>query len=360
MNKENPKKNKKSFEYYIAQRKEEFRCQYDHERSWENLQYKLQKRKNHRLSLYCVAASAAFLFLILGVSHIFSLHNNTQNKEAVVAAVVSFPETGSRKAILTLENGEKVDLSVKKGTISNANSTVINNNANQLLTYRKVEEVSSTPQINTLAIPRGGEYQLILSDGTRIWMNAESLLRYPTSFIGEKREVFLEEEAFFEVAKDAKHPFIVHTNRHSVEVLGTSFNISAYPDYKVYTTLAEGRIKVSTTKVSVVLNPDQQAVIEPNNDDIVTRDVPAYLFTSWAKGNYEFRNTSLSEIVAQLSRWYNVDIYFKNESLKDKRFAGIIFRDEELNFAIEVIERVSNVHFTREEETIYIEDSREK
>ena len=120
MNKENPKKNKKSFEYYIAQRKEEFRCQYDHERSWENLQYKLQKRKNHRLSLYCVAASAAFLFLILGVSHIFSLHNNTQNKEAVVAAVVSFPETGSRKAILTLENGEKVDLSVKKGTIYGA------------------------------------------------------------------------------------------------------------------------------------------------------------------------------------------------------------------------------------------------
>ena len=110
----------------------------------------------------------------------------------------------------------------------------------------------------------------------------------------------------------------------------------------------------------VNINPDQQAVIEPDNDDIVTRDVPAYLFTSWAKGNYEFRNTSLSEIVAQLSRWYNVDIYFKNESLKDKRFAGIIFRDEELNFAIEVIERVSNVHFTREGETIYIEDSREK
>ena len=197
MNKENPKKNKKSFEYYIAQRKEEFRCQYDHERSWENLQYKLEKRRKHRISLYCVAASAALLFLILGISHIFSLHNNTQNKEAVVAAVISFPETGSRKAILTLENGEKVDLSVKKGTISNVNSTVINNNANQLLTYRKVEEVSSTPQINTLAIPRGGEYQLILSDGTRIWMNAESLLRYPTSFVGEKREVFPRRGSFF-------------------------------------------------------------------------------------------------------------------------------------------------------------------
>lgn len=359
MNKENPKKNKKYFEYYIAQRKEEFRCQYDHERSWKNLQCKLQKRRKRRVSLYWVTVSAALFFLTLGISHIFPLHNNTQNKKAVVAAAVSFPETGSRKAILTLESGEKVDLSVKKGMISNASSTVINNNANQLLTYKKAGEVSSAPQINTLTIPRGGEYQLILSDGTRIWMNAESTLRYPTSFVEEKREVFLEGEAFFEVAKDAKHPFIVHTSRHSVEVLGTSFNISAYPDYKVYTTLAEGRIKVSTARASVVLNPDQQAVIEPDNDDILTRDVPAYLFTSWAKGNYEFRNTSLAEIVAQLSRWYNVDIYFKNESLKDKRFAGIIFRDEELNFAIEVIERVSNVHFIREGEAIYIEDKHE-
>ena len=107
-----------------------------------------------------------------------------------MAAVVSFPETGSRKAILTLENGEKVDLSVKKGTISNESSTIINNNSNQLLTYKKVEEVSSTPRMNTLAVPRGGEYQLILSDGTRIWMNAESFLRYPASFVGRKEKCF--------------------------------------------------------------------------------------------------------------------------------------------------------------------------
>ena len=199
MNKENPKKNKKSFEYYIAQRKEEFRCQYDHERSMGKPGpiTSLKKRRKRRISLYCVAASAALLFLILGISHIFSLHNNTQNKEAVVAAVISFPETGSRKAILTLENGEKVDLSVKKGTISNVNSTVINNNANQLLTYKKVEEVSSTPQINTLAIPRGGEYQLILSDGTRIWMNAESLLRYPTFFRWRKKRSISRRGSFF-------------------------------------------------------------------------------------------------------------------------------------------------------------------
>ena len=117
MNKENPKKNKKSFEYYIAQRKEEFRCQYDHERSWENLQYKLQKRKESPSQFILCSTRQLFFSLFRSQFTIFSLHNNTQNKEAVVAAVVSFPETGSRKAILTLENGEKVDLSVKKGTI---------------------------------------------------------------------------------------------------------------------------------------------------------------------------------------------------------------------------------------------------
>ncbi len=126
-------------------------------------------------------------------------------------------------------------------------------------------------------------------------------------------------------------------------------------------TIASEQVKEFLKKMEYIGFTKQATIqlIELDNDDIVTRDVPAYLFTSWAKGNYEFRNTSLSEIVAQLSRWYNVDIYFKNESLKDKRFAGIIFRDEELNFAIEVIERVSNVHFTREGETIYIEDKHE-
>lgn len=358
MDKGNLKNNEKYFEYYMAQRKEEFRCQYDHEHSWGKLQSKLQKIRIRRISFYCASVSAALFFLILGLSHIFSLYNNTQNKASIVTTVVSFPETGGRKAILTLENGEKVDLSVKNGTISTTNSAVINNDDNQLLTYKKAEGSSSTPKINTLAVPGGGEYQLLLSDGTRIWMNAESVLRYPTSFVEGKREVFLKGEAFFEVSKDTLHPFIVHTDRLSVEVLGTSFNISAYPDYKTYTTLAEGRIKVSTSKTSVVLNPDQQAVIEMDNEDIVTRDVPASLFTSWTKGSYEFRNTSLAEIVAQLSRWYDVEICFKNESLKNKKFAGVIFRHEELNFAIEVIERVSDVHFTREGKKCYIEDKR--
>lgn len=357
MDKEKPKNNKKHFEYYLTERNEEFRSRYNHEYSWKKLHQRIQRRKVRRISLYCMTASVAFFLLAIGINHIISLHNNTLNKDAMMTATVSFPETGSRKAILTLESGEKIDLTVQKGTIPSAGSVIINNKANELLTYKKMNTIKETPQMNILTVPRGGEYQLILSDGTRVWMNAESSLRYPTSFAEEKREVYLIGEAFFEVAKDVIHPFIVRTDRHSVEVVGTSFNISAYPDHRIYTTLAEGKVRVSISTTSVLLDPDQQAIIEANNDEIATREVFAHLFTSWAKGNYEFRNTPLEEIVAQLSRWYNVDIYFKNETLKNKRFAGIIFRNEELNFAIEVIEKVSNVHFIREGEVIYIEDN---
>lgn len=357
MDKDKLNKYRKYFEHYIAQRKEDFRNQYNHEQSWENIQCLLRKRRRQRISLYCTAASAAVLLLIIGFGNIVNYPNPSENTGHVASvSAVSFPENGRSKATLTLDNGETVDLSVQNGEILNEGLAVANNASSQLLTYKKPEEALPVARYNTLFVPRGGEYQLILSDGTKIWMNAESTLRYPTSFAGPKREVRLEGEAFFEVAKDAEHPFVVKTGHQQVEVLGTSFNVSAYPGNKVYTTLAEGSVKVDTETESVVLKPNQQAIIDAHSDNITMRDVPAHLYTSWTKGNYEFRNTPLEDIAAQLSRWYDVDICFKDKSLKDKRFAGIIFRHEELGFAVDVIEEVSNVRFNREGNTIYIED----
>lgn len=360
MEKERTKKKRQYFKYYLAKQNEEYRSRYDHELSWKKLQQRILKRKIGRISLWCTTVSAALFLLTFGISQLLSHHTDTPDNNTIANVDVSFPETGSRKAILTLGNGEKVDLTIAKGTIANDSSALINNESNQLLTYEKTKSTKQEPQINTLTVPRGGEYQLILSDGTKVWMNAESTLRYPTTFVNHTREVHLQGEAYFEVAKDARHPFIVHTDRHSVEVIGTSFNISAYPHNQILTTLAKGKVKVITSGTSVVLAPNQQAVIDKENDDIATRNTPAHLYTSWTKGNYDFRNTPLKDIVAQLSRWYDVDIYFEDEYLKDKRFAGIIFRNEELNFATEVIERVSNVHFTRKGEAIYIEDSKKK
>ena len=362
MERERNQKKSLYFEYYFAERNEEYRSRYDHELAWNRLQQRILRRKIGRISLWCTTVSAALFILTFGISQLLSHSTDTpdNNRALAIANAAAFPETGSRKAILTLGDGKKVDLTSMKGTIADDHAARISNEANQLLTYEKTETVNQQPQTNTLTVPRGGEYQLILSDGTKVWMNAESTLRYPTLFTGATREVHLQGEAFFEVSKDTHHPFIVHTDRHSVEVVGTSFNISAYPNHKIYTTLAEGKVKVSTSKTSVMLTPDQQAIIETDNEEIETRNTPASLYTSWAKGNYEFRNTPLKEIVAQLSRWYNVDIHFEDEYLERKRFAGIIFRNEELSFATEVIERVSNVHFVRRGEVIYIEVSKKK
>lgn len=360
MEKERAKKKRQYFQYYLAKRNEEYRSRYDHELSWKRLQQRILKRKIGRISLWCTTASAAIFLLAFGISQLLSHPTDTPDSNTIATVDISFPETGGRKAILTLGNGEKVDLTVMKGTIANDNAALISNEVNQLLTYEKKETKNQKPQINTLAVPRGGEYQLILSDGTKVWMNAESTLRYPTSFTGKTREVHLKGEAFFEVSKDARHPFIVHAEEHWVEVIGTSFNISAYPNHNIYTTLAEGKVKVSTPTASVILTPDQQAIINRDNELIETHNTPAYLYTSWTKGNYEFRNTPLKEIVAQLSRWYNVDIHFEDEYLERKRFAGIIFRNEELSFATEVIERVSNVCFVRRGEGIYIGDKKKE
>lgn len=358
---DSPKDNKKKkyFEYYMAERSHEFSQRYSEEQSWKSIQQKILRKQIRRISIYGLGVSAALFLLVIGIPHFLSFYTHTLNNEATLTATLaSFPEAGSRKATLTLDDGTRIDLSAQKGIIDSTNNNVaIHNNANHLLTYQKNNDAKFVVKPNILTVPRGGEYQLILSDGTRIWINAESSLRYPTMFVTDKREVFLEGEAFFEVAKDASHPFIVHTVHHSVEALGTSFNISAYPQSDIYTTLSEGKVKVSTEQNSVILTPDQQAIINFESNQIVTKEVSAYLYTSWAKGSYEFRNTTLQEITAQLSRWYDIDILFRNDSLKEKRFAGIIFRNEQLSFAIEIIEKVSNVHFVREGNVIYIENT---
>ncbi len=353
MNKPDSTQNKNYFEFYTAKRAEEFRLQYDREHSWKKIQYRIKKRKFRRAAVFSLAASV-LIFMTLGIIRMFLISDGSRDALPVLASNL-FPEKGGRKAILTLETGENIDLSVQKGIIVNTSNTVAKNTVNECLTYKKPEGDNVVPQMNTLTVARGGEYRLVLSDGTEIWMNAESILRYPTTFTGKSREVFLEGEALFEVAKDTLHPFIVRTKRHSVEVLGTRFNISAYPNNRIYTTLAKGKIKVETVDDSVLLTPEHQAIIEPFGNDIQTKSVQSSLFTSWVDGNYEFRDTPLEDIVIQLGRWYDVDIRFREETLKIKRFTGVIFRNENLSFAVEIIEKISNVRFVREGNRIYIE-----
>lgn len=352
---EHKKAAKTWFEHHRIRRCLDFIEQYDAAQAWKRLQKKKSRRQIRRVTYTSVAVAASFL-LIFTLAYT-SLSHNFPHKETELSAVTdSFPEMGSKKATLTLDDGKEIDLGTKEGNIESTEGTIAVSKPNEALVYQDTKkETPKTLKYNTLTVPRGGEYLLVLADGTKVWLNSESSLHYPVSF-ADKREVALTGEAYFEVAKDSKRPFIVSMAGNKVEVLGTKFNVSAYPENRIYTTLAEGKVKIYNHERSVTLLPNQQAAMH-GTGDIKVENVDARLFTSWSQGMYEFRKTELGDIAAQLSRWYNVDICFNDEKLKHKRFAGVIFRNNELSFAIEVIEKVSNVKFIRENNKIYITNS---
>ena len=198
---------------------------------------------------------------------------------------------------------------------------------------------------NQLIVPRGGEYRITLSDGTRVWLNAASVLTFPPVFAGNERKVRLVGEAFFEVTPDTARPFIVATARMDIKVLGTSFNVSVYEDEEtVHTTLVKGSVEVQPVQQeAIMLKPGEQACLAGNR--MTAKAVNTSQFTSWIDGKFMFCNTALEEISKQISRWYDVDIFFSSEQVKTICFTGAILRFEPLEELIRMIENTSNVRF---------------
>lgn len=341
------------FKYYRTKRSLEFMDRCDSGEAWCNIQEKLRARRRKRSLIWSMSSVAAVILVIVHVGYIHTTHYLEKKELRMMMTSYSFPETRSKAALLVFDDGMTVDLAKQNGKIREDGKNLKIANEDHQLVYTSGEKGMEETKYNTLYVPRGGEYQLVLADGTKVWINAESRLRYPEVF-GDTREVFLTGEAYFEVSKDAERPFVVKMEKQTVEVLGTHFNVSAYPGDHVCTTLAEGRVKVTNGTASVVLHPDEQAVQVDGQEKIEVKEIDASLVISWVKGEYVFKNTELKSIAAQLSRWYNVNIQFENSELEHRRFAGIIYRDEELGFAIEVIERVANVRFVREDDLIYI------
>lgn len=254
---------------------------------------------------------------------------------------------GEPKAILTLDNGETVYLDKnttdeqKKlaGEQIQVDSTTLNYRSAQKRTEQKV------PVYNKVAIPKGGEYALVLNDGTKVHLNSMSSLRFPVTFDGvDKREVELTGEAYFDVCKTGQ-PFIVHTKGMQIEVLGTTFNVSAYPDEEYQATLVSGSVKVNGSKgQSLVLQPSQQAALVPGSSDIQVRTVDTAFYTSWVKGKINFKDQRLEDIMKILSRWYDIEVDYADEGLKNKRFGCNVNRYEEIAPFIELLEATKNIH----------------
>ena len=207
---------------------------------------------------------------------------------------------------------------------------------------------------NTLRVPRGGEYSITLSDGTIVYLNAESELRYPVKFVGEDRQVYLSGEAYFDVVHDKTHPFVVDVKNSTVRVLGTSFDVRAYADEdEVLTTLVQGSVRFSAGKEAVILGPGEQAVLDKSGR-VETREVDTYLYTAWKDGNFVFRKQCLENIMEIVERWYDLKVTFEDEWCKQVSFSGNVERYDDFSKLAEMLEATGSVKFKIKNNEIYV------
>lgn len=224
------------------------------------------------------------------------------------------------------------------------------------IVYRAIEEETSTPkeeEYNTLVVPRGGEYMVELSDGTKVWLNSDSELRFPVTFVGDRRNVEIEGEAYFEVAKDEGKPFHVLAKGVDIKVLGTSFNVMTYRG-RTITTLVEGKVCLTYKDESVLMVPDRQAEVIAETGKILMREVDARNFTLWKDGVFYFENAALETIAERLSQWYDVNIVFNDEALKKLRYSVEMKRYNNIQDLLTKIEKTQKVKFLIQGKSIYI------
>lgn len=303
-------------------------------------------------------AAAAVLFIGLAGGTAFLLYN--QQAVPPATAVNSKPMhnvvPGGNKAVLTLGDGSQITLdSAGSGAIaSQGNMQVIKLSGGQLA-YNAVNGPKDARIVsyNTLSTPRGGQFQIILPDGTKVWLNAASSLRYPTTFAGTEREVQLIGEAYFEVAKMNGMPFSVKVKDMEVQVLGTHFNVMAYQDEtSIRTTLLEGAVRISHDAQLTSLHPGQQAQLRSTGEMKVLDDVDVEGIVAWKNGYFQFNRESLAGIMRQVSRWYDADIEYEGK-VPQRQFGGKIARNSSIDEVLKILE-LSNVHFRIEGKKITI------
>ena len=315
----------------------------------------LQKRKRNvrvRRVRRIVSIAAGVVLPLLAVVLWYGTREKIGDVSEQVTSVIRH---GGVKAELVLADGttrilgsEVTDsLLVQQG----ANIVVQNQGVSYRVDSSVVEE-----RYNTLRVPRGGEYSITLSDGTIVYLNSESELRYPVNFVGRDRRGYLSGEAYFDVVQDEVHPFIVDMGNSSVRVLGTSFNVRAYADEdEVLTTLVQGTVKFSAGKESVTLEPGKQAVLG-KSESIETREVDTYLYTAWKEGVFAFKKQRLEEIMKVVSRWYDVNIFWENVSQKEVTFTGKMKRYDDFSKIVEILEMTGNTEFVIKENNIFIRE----
>lgn len=328
----------------------------DIEKGWAKNK-KLLSTSFQRKAIYKFSRIAAAVIFILSVgSFLFYIANNKPIDKKVIAETQIVP--GEQKAELVLGDGSVIVLAGEEKKIEDHGVQILTTKG--VVDYKSDSASVNALAMNTLRVPVGGEHQLKLSDGTRVWLNSVSQLKYPITFSGKERKVYLKGgEVYFKVKHDPEHPFIISTDKGmEVEVLGTSFSIMAYDDESsILTTLVDGSVRVNISNgKSVTLEPGKQAQFQKSEMNIEVKDVNTDLYTAWVQGRFVFEQEELESILRKLSRWYDVEIFYENESVRRKRLSADLRKYDDISSFLNLFMQVSNIEFEVNGKTILVKE----
>lgn len=314
--------------------------------SFSNIQSRIKVQadvnKPKQIKLFSSWFFRAAVVLITLSAGLFLYLRRTESNPPVISSKLIKPQIipGGDNAILSLADGSKVILNkTADGQIADQSGVKIIKTKSGELLYRFIgnPNVSATA-MNTVSTPRGGQYHLILADGTEVWLNAASSVKFPAAFVGKERKVEVTGEVYFEVSKNKTKPFIVHTDQSDIKVLGTHFNVNTYDDEEYQrTTLLEGSIEMKTGKQKVLLAPGQQATIGGKRDAIKIREIDDLdAIIAWKNGYFQFEQSDLRSVMRQVSRWYNTTVSY-NGTIPTKQYTGKIPRSVNVDKLIEML-----------------------
>ncbi|GAB3655551.1 DUF4974 domain-containing protein [Echinicola sediminis] len=316
------------------------------EDAFEKLKAELTFKKSRPFGQWQWAAAAVLLVLISGAVLYLSQGRfgaeDSLPEQDVLAQISS--QTGN--AVLYTSSGEQIAFDQDSVfSINDPYAEIAASGKN--LEYNEGKSGTNKPKYNVLVIPRGESFKLQLADGTKVWLNSETIIKYPSAFAKDIREVEFTGEAYFEVAKDADRPFVLHSQSQTIRVLGTAFNVTSYQDEEnIITTLVEGSVAVDLSSgESLVLSPNEQGRLNKVSGSLTKKEVQVENFISWKDGIMYFENLELQVLLARIARWYDIEVLFENQGLKTRKFTGGITRYEDFEEFLEMLEASGIVEF---------------
>lgn len=349
-------KSKNESSYLLAsdakqiQKKHELYAKIDQEKSWEKISKQVPELKSKVIKLRTVLKWAAVIMLPL-LATTYMLNEVYWAKDPVIV------EAGSPKATLELSNGKTIYLEDYQGKDIKSGKEKLASNIDNELVYQQGDATEEVLKYNTIKTPIQGEYFMQLSDGTKVWLNAQTEIQFPEKFGKNKREVkLISGEAYFAVAKDQNRPFDVYLNDGSkVEVLGTEFNVMAYQDEaEIQTTLVEGSVQFSKESEEVILVPGEQVGLNLASNEMEVREVKTSIYTAWKDGKFVFNRESMESVLRKMSRWYGVKVICDDEAVLKRRISGVTDRYEDIDKLIGLIEEVSPIELELEDDHLIV------